>query len=231
MGQGNKKSNEGYTMSKAILLSIAMVLIFVGCGSKKEKSLGYSLEQRLVLDKNMQKTEKVTIRDVNETKITLTASYLNSIESLSDKHHRVTEKFIIGLYQVGGVSDEALINDNQQLTINVAYPEPTKGEEFNKKERKERAKGMDKLPIIVKRLSQNDPILKNRVLVNSWSSYYYAEFPHSIKEKFTLTYQNKIYGQKKVVNSDGNETIKYTKYTMPFAKKGKYVVNNMKKFR
>jgi len=46
-------------MSRGILLSISIILFFVGCGSKKEKSLGYSLEQRLGIDKNMQKTEKI----------------------------------------------------------------------------------------------------------------------------------------------------------------------------
>lgn len=203
----------------------------MGCGSKKEKSLGYSLEQRLVLDKNMQKTERVVIRDVNETKIALTASYLNSSESLEDEDNRVTEKFVVGLYQVTGLDDTSLINDDQNLTIHIAYPEPKKGQHFNKKERKLRAKGMNKLPIIVKKLSQNDPLLKNRVMVNSWSSYYYVEYPHSIKKKFSLTYQNKIYGVKEVIKSDGNKSTTYIKYTMPFAKKAKYIANGITQLR
>jgi len=171
-----------------------LVIFFVGCSSKHEARLDRDLKKTIVTDRHIQKTEKIAIRDVNETKILLTATYLNAESSLEDDRNRVNEKFIIGLYRVDGIKDMDLISDEQNLTIHIAYPKPTKRDNFSRKELKKRAKGVDRLPLKVVKLSLDNPLLKNMSLINSWSSYYFVEFPHSIKRRFTLTYQNKTYG-------------------------------------
>ncbi|SFV64953.1 hypothetical protein MNB_SV-6-1445 [hydrothermal vent metagenome] len=212
-------------MYRLSIISLVIIL-FMGCSSKHETKLDRDLEKSIVVDRNIQKTEKITIRDENETKILLTATYLNAESSLADDSNRVHEKFIIGIYRVDGIKDMDLISDEQNLTIRIAYPKPTKRDHFSRKELKKRAKGVVKLPVAVKKLSHNDPILRNMSLVNSWSSYYFVEFPHSINKKFTLTYQNKTYGYTIKKSTDGNsskEKVIYTKYRLNFSKKGKYL--------
>jgi len=172
---------------------VSLMLLFMGCSSKGEIAMSKSLEQMSSLGKVMQKTEKISINDGNETKVFLTATYLNGQESLVDEKKRVREKFVIGLYLADDANPVNLINADQNLTINIPYPESEK--EFSREEKKKRSKGLDKLPLLVKKLSLDDPMLKNIPMVNSWSSYFYVEFPHSEKEKFALTYQNKIYGK------------------------------------
>jgi hypothetical protein len=214
-------------MLKELLLSSSIVLI-AGCNSKYEYNLGVSLDKSLMIDKHLQKSEKITIKDSNETKILLTATYLNSEESIFDEKNIVNEKFIIGYYQVGGMDSEGLISDNQDISIHIAYPKPKKRERFTKAQRDERAKGMDRLPISIKELSYSDPMLKSIPIVNRWSRYYLVEFPHSIDKRFTLTYRNKIYGVKPQVEGS-DSSIEYIKYVMNFAKNGKYIYLGNKK--
>jgi len=213
-----------------------VVIFFIGCSSKHEIKLDRALNKTIIVDRHIQKTEKITIRDENETKILLTASYLNAEESFEDDDNRVNEKFIIGLYRADGIKDADLISDEQNLTIHIAYPKPIKRDHFTRKERKKRAKGVSRLPLVVKKLSQSDKLLKDMSFINNWSNYYLVEFPHSIDKKFYLTYQNKTHGFtiKKIVKSKKDTKIKkdkkvteekiiYTKYLLYFSKKGKYL--------
>jgi len=214
-------------MLKELLLFSSIILI-VGCSSKSEYNLGVSLDKSLITDKHLQKSEKITIKDSNETKILLTATYLNSEESIFDDKDIVNEKFIIGYYQVDGIDSGGLISEDQDISIHISYPKPKRREKFTKAQRDERAKGMDKLPLSIKELSYSDPMLKNIPIVNRWSRYYLVEFPHSIDKRFTLTYRNKIYGVKPQV--EGSESdIEYIKYIMSFAKNGKYIYLGNKK--
>ena len=180
---------------KQILL-LTVILFYAGCASKNEKKMEKSFEQMTRAGTSLQKTEKIKIVKKNEVKILLTASYLNGEESLNDKKEKVREKFIVGLYQAGDSNYTGLINPDQNLTINLQYPKSDK--KFTRKERLKRKKGIDRLPLLVQKLPANDPKLKNIPMVNIWSDYYYVEFPHTKREQFTLTYQNRIYGSKVV---------------------------------
>ncbi len=144
----------------------------------------------------MQKTENIKLSQDGEVKIFLTATYLNGEESVLDEDKKIKEKFIVGLYQADDVNLTGLINADQNLTINIKYPKSDK--EFTRAEKIERKKGVDKLPVSVKKLSLDDPLLKNVPLINTWNSYYYVEFPHTERKMFSLTYQNKVYGKKKM---------------------------------
>ncbi len=222
-------------MYKVLVGSLVMIF-FISCSSKHEAKLDRNLGKSIAMDRHIQKTEKVAIRDVNETKVLLTATYLNADSSLRDEKDKVNEKFVVGLYRVDGMKDMPLISDEQNLTIHIAYPKPTKRDHFSRKELKKRAKGVDRLPLSVKKLAYNNPLLKDISLVNTWSSYYLVKFPHSIETKFTLTYQNRTYGitikkikkstKLKVSNKDSNKTKKkiiYKKYKLYFSKKAKYL--------
>jgi len=167
----------------------------MGCGSIHEKRMNRSFDKVSDFGAGMQKTENIKLSEDGEVKIFLTATYLNGEESILDDDKKIKEKFIIGLYQADDVNHTGLINEDQNLTINIKYPKSD--EEFTREERIERRKGIDKLPVSVKKLSLDDPLLKNIPMVNTWNDYYYVEFPHTERKVFSLTYQNKVYGKKK----------------------------------
>jgi len=114
-------------MFKEVFLS-SVVIFFAGCSLKNEKSLSKSLERSLEFDTHMQKTEKITINDMNETKILLTLSYLNSSESIVDEENSINEKFIVGLYRADGLYGDSFIDDTQSLSIHIDYPKPKRKE-------------------------------------------------------------------------------------------------------
>lgn len=147
----------------------------------------------------MQKTENIKLSHEGEVKIFLTATYLNGEESVADEDNKIKEKFIVGLYQADDVNFTGLINPDQNLTINIKYPKSDKT--FTRAEKIERKKGIDRLPLTVKKLSLDDPLLKYVPLVNTWNDYYYIEFPHTERKMFDLVYQNKAYGKKPVKKS------------------------------
>jgi len=167
----------------------------MGCGSIHEKRMNRSFDKVSDFGAGMQKTENIKLSEDGEVKIFLTATYLNGEESILDDDKKIKEKFIVGLYQADDVNHTGLINADQNLTINIKYPKSD--EEFTREERIERRKGIDKLPVSVKKLSLDDPLLKNIPMVNTWNDYYYVEFPHTERKVFSLTYQNKVYGKKK----------------------------------
>ena len=179
-------------MLKQIILA-GVVILFAGCTSKNESQMEKSFAKMQNPGIELQKTEKVKISQDGEVKILLTATYLNGEKSLADEKEKVREKFIVGLYQASDVNQSELISKDQNLTINLQYPESDK--KFSKAEKIKRRKGIDRLPLVVKKLTMNDPMLKNIPMVNTWSDYYYVEFPHTKRKQFSLTYQNKIYGK------------------------------------
>ena len=231
------------------LLLAGALILFAGCSSKNENTMEKSFKQVTGVGHKMQKTEKIKISENNEVKVFLTATYLNSEVSAADDDNKVKEKFIIGLYQIDDGNLTGLVNGEQNLTINFPYPESDKT--FTRAEEKKRKQGMFLLPTSIKKLSLNDPMLKNIPLVNNWSSYYYVEFPHSEALKFSLVYQNKIYGKipmplsnvaksvnnkakKKDQNASAetaNKTVKqaYRQYKMYFFKNPKYLNGGYKK--
>ncbi len=208
-------------------LFLAGVLIFYsGCASKSEKRLEQSFSENVLTSGvKMQKTQKVELTQDKEVKVMVTATYLNPEESFVDERWRVNEKFIIGLYEVGhSAGTLELMGADQNLTINLKFPPE---DEVKEKEQKAFvAKGGARAPIVVKKLSQADPLLANIPLVNNWNTYFYVEFPHSPKNNFSLSYQNKIYGIES--QTDGNAT--YKKYQLNFTKQAKYITSGTKLF-
>ena len=179
-------------MLKQIILA-GVLILFAGCTSKNESRMEKSFVKMQKPGIELQKTEKVKISKDGEVKILLTATYLNGEASLEDEKEKVREKFIVGLYQASDVNQSELISGDQNLTINLKYPESDK--KFTKAEKIKRKKGIDRLPLVVKKLAMNDPMLKNIPLVNTWSDYYYVEFPHTKRKQFSLTNKKKIYGK------------------------------------
>ena len=225
------------------LLLIGVIILFAGCSSKEENRMNRSFGKISNSGAGMQKSQNIKLSQDGEVKILLTATYLNSEESAADKDKKIKEKFIVGLYQSDDGNFTGLINPDQNLTINIQYPESDK--EFTRAEKIERKKGVDRLPLTVKNLSLDDPLLKYVPLVNTWNDYYYVEFPHTERRMFTLTYQNKVYGKKLMKKSkkkreknkkdktkkgkdEKAEKQEYKKYKLKFSKKAKYLYQRSK---
>ncbi len=198
-------------MRKKIFLGstscIVLALLASGCSSKNENEMKKSFDGNIARHGTLQKSEKIKLSRDKEVKISVTATYLNAKESLSDKEEQMHEMFIVGVYKSNDTTAIGLSSNEQNLTLHVQYPKTDKI--LTKDEERIRRKGYDSLPIVSKELSYKDPLLSKIPLVNSWTQYYLVEFPHSHKKKLSLIFQNKQFGSQK--------------YQLNFTKSAKYL--------
>ena len=163
-----------------MLYSLAALVLIVGCSSKDEEKFFTVYEKNKAYHFELQKTEKAQLYDdENVTKALLTATYLYI--PTEDQNDTRDEKFIVGLY----VDDEEFMGSDYNLTLGNTLPKK------------------------VKKLSENDPLLKDISFVSEWSTFYLFTFPHTDKKSFKLLFQSGQYG----------------KSELNFAKKAKYVFN------
>ena len=199
-------------MLKNILYHLVVYIVLIGilssCSFKDEKKMQNSFNKHLISQKKLQKSEKIRIFSNGETKIALTATYLNGYESLTDKEEREREKFIIGMYKSSDVYSIGLKGTEQNLTLHVQYPKTDRSLSFE--EEVARRAGYDAVPITMVEIASNSTLLQNIPLVNSWSKYYYIEFPHTYDKEFSLIFQNSQFGSDR-------------KYSLDFAKNKKYL--------
>jgi hypothetical protein len=217
-------------MIKNVLL-VTVALVVSGCSSKYETEMSKAFDKNIVKNKKLLKSEKLTFSQDGETKLALTATYLNGTQSLADDEEEVKETFIIGIYQSADVNVTGLHSRDQNLTLNIKYPETE--EVLTKAEIRKRRKGIDALATTSRELSHSDPLLANIPLVNSWTKYYYVEFPHTTRKKFSLVFQNKQFGEikskkrakslKKQNDTKKKRKPRYKKYKFTFAKDAKYL--------
>ena len=187
--------------------NLVVISLFLGCSSKNESSMKRTFDKNIAKHTKLQKSEKIKISLNEEVKVAITATYLNSKESLHDEKNSIHEKFIVGIYQSGDIYGVGFSSNEQNITLNIDYPKTDK--ELTKEEERIRRRGYNALPLISRELSHSDPILSNIPLVNSWTQYYLLEFPHTNRDKFVLIYQNRQLGR--------------TKHQLSFAKSAKYL--------
>jgi len=199
-------------MLKNILYHLSIYIVLVGilssCSFKDEKKMQNSFNKHLISQKKLQKSEKIRIFSNGETKIALTATYLNGYQSLTDKDEKEREKFIIGVYQSNDVYAIGFKGEEQNLSLHVEYPRTD--DKLSREEELARRAGYDALPITMVEIASNSSLLQNIPLVNSWSKYYYIEFPHTYNNQFSIIFQNSQFGLDK-------------KYSLNFAKNKKYL--------
>jgi len=191
-----------------LVVYIILVGVFFGCSFKNEKKMQKSFDKHLISQKKLQKSEKIKISENGETKIALTATYLNGFNSLKDKYGKIKEKFIIGIYQSNDVYSIGLNSNEQNLTLHIVDSRTDK--DLSNEEEKIRRAGYDSLPITMVKIESNNKLLQNIPLVNSWSKYYFIEFPHTEHKQFSVIFQNNQFASGK-------------KYSLDFAKNKKYL--------
>jgi len=200
-------------MLKNILYHLVVYIVLIGilssCSFKNEKKMQNSFNKHLISQKKLQKSEKIKISEGGETKIALTATYLNGYKSLTDKEEKLREKFIIGIYQSSDVSARGFKGKEQNLTLHLQYPKTD--DKLTRDEEIIRRTGYDATPITMVEIASNSSLLQNIPLVNSWSKYYYIEFPHTYDNQFSLIFQNSqfAFGQKFSLNFAKNKKYLY----------------------
>jgi len=200
-------------MLKNILYNLVIYVVLVGilssCSFKNEKKMQNSFDKHLISQKKLQKSEKIKISVAGETKIALTATYLNGYKSLTDKEEELREKFIIGIYQSSDAYAIGLRGQEQNLTLHLQYPKTD--DKLTRDEEIVRRTGYDAIPITMVEIASNSSLLQNIPLVNSWSKYYYIEFPHTYDKQFSLIFQNSQFslGQKFGLNFAKNKKYLY----------------------
>ncbi len=152
-------------------MSVAILVLFTGCSSKKEELLRADLDKNKNYHKQLQKSEKIQLYDSNLTKVMLTATYLN--EQTIDMSVKNDEAFIVGIY-IEGAEDGALWAGDYNLTL-------------NKKE-----------PKSVELLSKESPLLKDISFTSEWSQFYLVTFAYSKKSHFKLDFKSDYYGKGKL---------------------------------
>lgn len=172
-------------MLKSIWL-IMLLLLTVGCSTKDKNTLFDRFDKEKSYYKNLQRTEKIQLYDENNTtKALVVATYL-APKSYKAKD-RSKEVFIVGVYLEEGWEDQP----GSTYTLKLDGQKPLK----------------------VEPLSHSDQLLKNKVLVTEWSSYYKITFPHSSNKSMMLTFESQKYG----------------KGQLHFAKVAKYMLEKEKK--
>jgi lipopolysaccharide export LptBFGC system permease protein LptF len=151
-----------------MLKSLSYVLVFLllnACTSKEEKALIKVYEKNKTYHKQLQKTEKIQLKQEGITKVLLTATYLYDA-----KKKNGDEVFIVGFY--------AEESDIQSFTK----------EGFSLVLNGKKAKS-------IKRLEQGSQELKDISFVSEWSTFYLVHFPHTSQKKFKLTLSSDSYGR------------------------------------
>ncbi|CAA6821884.1 MAG: Unknown protein [uncultured Sulfurovum sp.] len=181
-------------MYKKLLLLSAAFLI-AGCSAKKEecdmrdKS---DFEQLFTKDdiyhNSLVNTQKAQLMASFETKALLTATYLNPVFERRNCEKRFTnqmqdaEYFFIGVY----------ISDSEKHEFN------TRGYSLT----------LDGLkPIDIEALDKNDPLRYEMPMVDNWSTYYKVKFKKSLKDDFSLIFENDRFGRDILSYSKGEKPL------------------------
>lgn len=158
-----------------VVCALTLVVLLAGCSSKEEKSFQSLYEKNKSYHLNLQKTEKIELKDGESTKVLLTATYLyvpleNKLKKVEEKDTR-DEVFIVGLYLDG---EEGFSLDPNTLKLE------------------------ESLPRSVKSLAKSDARLKSISFVSEWTQFYLVTFSHTDKKSFTLNFENEVYGKGKL---------------------------------
>lgn len=175
-----------------LFLGLMAVSLFIGCSSKEEQSLMKSYTENIQYHKYLQKTEKAELLDGENSVAILTATYLYTPNFEKDNRKEV---FIVGV--VFEDPDVSSINFDANSSTTVAQNEyilTLKG----------------KKAIKVVPLGKNDKRLEGISFVTEWANYYEVTYRHTASQRFSLVFENPLYG-KETLNFSKVAKFVYTK--------------------
>jgi len=172
-------------MFRLLFLSVILLLL-MGCSSKKEQDLLKSYSKNIEYHKKLQQTETLELALDGQRVAMITATYL--FRATLDKNDNRDEEFIIA---VEFEDENARMNFSK--TSSSLLAEVNKAHENNNivgmKEYTLTLKG--KKAIKVEKISQGDIRLKNLSFLTSWSEYYKVTFKHTPSKLFNLKFSSK----------------------------------------
>jgi len=213
-------------------LVLLLILFIVGCSSKSEQNLMKNYQGSKSYYKYLQKTEKVQFKENNETKILVTATYINNPTiNIDDKSDEV---FIVGIYHED-YEIKSLNSEKFSLTLREVKSKRELKEKLDKEKQlalqsldnnmsnniipKRNKKRVDYLkPISVELLEKNNPLLKNISFVSAWNQFYLVHFKHISGNRLYLRIRNR-----KSEIEDNKEKL-YDTAILNFAKIAKYAL-------
>ena len=183
-------------MRNKIVLGIAVTALMLGCSSKEEEKFLKIYENQKEYHKKLGKTESTELTNGLSSRAVFTATYL--FTPTEDKNDTRDEKFIVNLY----FNDEEVSYEwgDFNLTLVSKLPRKQKVSKNKKKEKKEKSKKVKKKSKniryvkSVKRLHNNDPLLKDISLVSEWNQYYLVTFPNMKQKNLYLILESDFYG-------------------------------------
>ena len=177
------------------ILFLTTALLVIGCTPKQEgcnvrdKS---DFEQLFTRDEiyhnSLVNTQKAQLMASFETKALLTATYLNPVFEKRKCKKRFKNE----------------MSDAEYFFVGV-YITNSEKHEFNKKGYSLTLDGLP--PIEVKELDKDDPLRYEMPMVDNWSHYYKVKFKKTMKNEFTLIFENDRFGRDVLHYSKGEKAL------------------------
>jgi hypothetical protein len=151
-----------------VVIGLYAAVLLPGCGMEGgRKDLLQTYETKRLYHKQLLKTEKLQLYRKGHTVLILTAVYLAAPEEL--QHKKEDERFLVGIYIEG-------------------EGEPTE-------EMLLRSLSLDGVkPVSITPVGLDEVRRQEISFVTSWNRYYLVRFPYTEKKRFTLQFQNSMYG-------------------------------------
>lgn len=162
----NLRNDKESGMFKRVILAVALTLL-AGCTSKSEKALMDVYEKNRTYHKLLLKTEKIQFYENNESRVLVTATYLQ--DPAADEKQE-DEVFVVGINTDGAIP-QGLNEGEFSVTLEG---KPAKS---------------------ITPLEKNSPYLKHISFVSDWTQFSLVRFAHIDKKRFTLVFTSKTYGK------------------------------------
>ena len=181
-------------MYKNILLLTSAFLI-AGCSAKKEEcdvrkhsDFGQLFTKDDIYHNSLVNTQKAQLMASFETKALLTATYLNPVFESRNckkrfrKNMQDAEYFFVGVY-ISNSEKHQFNTRGYSLTLN----------------------GLPPIEIVA--LDKDDPLRYEMPMVDNWSTYYKVKFKKSLKNNFSLIFENDRFGKDILKYSKGEKVL------------------------
>lgn len=156
---------------KNILIVLLVGVALTGCG----KSGYFGFTSSTTYTNALEHTKRIETRDNFESRMLLSATYLNAIYP---ENYNKSEFFLIGIYISNDFKKElsGINNPNYKITLNDNH--------FSS----------------AKELGKDDPLLKKMPLINRWSTYYVVSFAEVNGSNLSLSVKDIDINQTKTIS-------------------------------
>lgn len=176
-------------------LGVLVGVLLLGCSSKENDRLMEIYTQKSDSYKMLQKTEKLQLKENNETTLLLTATYITKATVKNDTNN--TESFLIGISS-DSHNHAPILNKTLHISLKNAISKK-ENDARKKKERDENDLRIDTKekkksslinkylkPLRIESISHTSPLLNNIAFKSEWSKFYLLTFKHIHSNRLIL---------------------------------------------